>query len=129
MICRPTMDPITASPVQRRGEIWTLAAGGEYGRKPRPALVVQSDVFQRIMSVVVCPLTSFQANAQTRIELQPAPQNGLRERSYIMVDKILTVSRSRLGTRMGTISEEEMHRLDDALALLLDLATGPAPPR
>ena len=46
-----------AGEVMRRGQFVTVATSGDYG-KPRPALVVQSDLFAELPSVVICPLTT-----------------------------------------------------------------------
>lgn len=41
----------------RRGELWTVV-GGVYASQPRPALVVQDDLFAGTTSVTVAPLTT-----------------------------------------------------------------------
>ena len=108
----------------QRGDLWTLAAGGDYGRKPRPSLIVQSDIFEKLDSVVVCPLTSFAAGVRTRPPLEAASENGLKGRSFVMVDKIMTVRRERLGRRIGTLSDADLARVEEALVFFLGLGTG-----
>jgi mRNA interferase MazF len=106
----------------RRGDLVTVVAAGDYG-KPRPAVVVQSDVLPEThASVVVCPLTSGVANASDfRIPIDPHAENGLRVRSQVMADKPLTVRRERVGKRIGSLNAIEMTKLDRALALVMGL--------
>ena len=51
---------------------------GDYG-KPRPALIVQSELFAEMPSVVICPLTTTLRNDadQFRLEVEPSERNGL----------------------------------------------------
>ena len=97
----------------RRGELWTAAAGQGYAGKPRPVLIVQDDRFDATDSVTVCPLTTTTADIPLlRIPLQPNNTNGLTTPSSIMIDKISTVRRSRLGQRIGKVSTTEMLQLE-----------------
>lgn len=45
-----------------RGELWTVS-GGTYAQKPRPALIIQDDLFAASESVTLLPLTSFLTDA------------------------------------------------------------------
>jgi len=71
----------------RRGQFVVVATSGDYG-KPRPALVVQSELFAELPSVVICPLTTTLRNDadQFRLEVEPSERNGLREVSQIAID-------------------------------------------
>jgi mRNA interferase MazF len=72
----------------RRGEIWTLAGGGAYPGKPRPAVIVQDDRFDATASVTICAFTTDPAEAALfRLPIQPTARNGLRRRCSLMVDK------------------------------------------
>lgn len=101
----------------------TVALSGEYG-KPRPAVVVQADLFnEEHASLTVLPLTSHIVDAPLfRITIDPSAQNGLRRVSQVMVDKIVTAGRARVGDRLGTISEQTMVRITRALAVWLGIA-------
>lgn len=78
----------------KRGEIWTLQADG-YASKPRPVVIVQSDAVDRFDSVITCLLTSYDSSdIDTRVRLEPSPENGLNKVSYVMTDKIVTVDRN-----------------------------------
>ncbi len=106
----------------RRGDVVTVTLAGDYG-KPRPGLVVQSDAAAELPSVVVCPFTSdLQAEQPSlRILVDPAPTNGLRRASQVMVDKITAVPRGRIGGVIGRLDDQNMIRIDRALALLLGI--------
>jgi mRNA interferase MazF len=106
-----------------RGEVWTAAAGSGYAGKPRPVVVVQDDRFDGTDSVAICAFTTDPTEAPLfRLPVEPSPQNGLRDVSSLMVDKITTVRRSKLGERIGRLSSEDMVRLDRALVVFLGLA-------
>lgn len=106
----------------KRGEIWTVSASGFVG-KPRPALVVQNDAFDRTNSVTMCAFTSDDTVAvPARLLVQPTPGNGLVQPSQLMVDKISTVPRNKVGRRTGRLDESDQVRADEAIALFLGLA-------
>jgi mRNA interferase MazF len=107
----------------KRGEIWTAAASGGYVGKPSPVVVVQDDRFDATDSVTVCAFTTDPTEAPLiRLAIEPDDLNGLNERSSLMVDKVTTVSRSRLGQRIGRLRDEEMVRLGQAMIVFLGLA-------
>ncbi len=106
----------------KRGELWTVAAGGDFAGKPRPALIVQSDLFDATAAVTVCACTSDPTNAQLlRPQLRPTQGNGLKAPTRVMIDKITTVPRQRLGARIGALSAEELGRIDESLLIFLGL--------
>jgi mRNA interferase MazF len=105
-----------------RGDIITVSLAGEYG-KPRPAVVVQSDVFRSWPSVTVLPMTSDIIETRTtRVLLEPTVDNGLRKQSQVMVDKAHTVPRERAGSVIGRLTTSDMTQVDRALAAFLGLA-------
>lgn len=107
----------------RRGEIWTAAAGSGYVGKPRPVAVVQDDRFDATDSVTVCAFTTDPTDAPLfRLRIEPDEINGLREACSLMVDKITTVPRSKLGDRVGRLSDEQMVGLGRAILVFLGLA-------
>jgi len=107
----------------RRGDVVVVAMQGEYG-KPRPALVVQSDLFNEThASITVAPVTSTILDTPLfRVTVEPSRRNGLRLVSQIMVDKITTVRRQRLGQTIGRLEEDVMLRVSRALALWFGIA-------
>ena len=107
----------------RRGEIWTVAGGADYTGKPRPAVIVQDDRFDTD-SITICPFTSDPTDAPLfRLAVEPSAANGLRELSRLMVDKITTVHRSRLGERIGTLDDAEVVRVNRAIVVFLGIAS------
>lgn len=106
----------------KRGEIWTVAGGTDYTGKPRPAVVVQDDRFDTD-SVTICPFTTDPTAAPLfRLDITPSPANGLRETSRLMVDKLTTVRRSRLGDRLGALEDADVVRLNRAVVVFLGIA-------
>jgi mRNA interferase MazF len=107
----------------KRGEIWTASAGGGYVGKPRPVVIVQDDRFAGTASITLCAFTTDPTEAPLlRLRIEPSEANGLRETSSIMVDKVTTVSRDKLGQRIGRLADEDVVRLNRALMLFLGLA-------
>lgn len=107
----------------KRGQVWTVSGGGEYAGKPRPAVIVQDDAFDATASVTICIFTTNPIEAPLfRIRIEPDERNGLRTPSSLMVDKITTVSRAKLGARIGVLSEADMIRLNQSMLVFLGLA-------
>ena len=107
----------------RRGEIWTVSGGPDYSGKPRPVVIVQSNSFAGLGSVTICPFTSDPTEAPLlRLVITPAEENGLRETSRLMLDKVTTVSKTKLGALIGRMSDEDMLRLNRGLVVFLGLA-------
>jgi len=107
-----------------RGEIWTVAGGEGYAAKPRPVVIVQDRLFAELNSITICPFTSDPiALPLFRILVEPSAGNGLRLASRIMVDKITTVAKSKLGRRIGQLSDQDLLRLNRAIVVFLGLAT------
>lgn len=107
----------------KRGDLVTVSLPGDLG-KPRPAVVVQSDVVPaEFRTVTLLPLTGSIAPAPDfRITVEPSRTNGLREVSQIMVDKVVTHARGKVGEVFGALDDRTMLRVNRALALWLGLA-------
>ncbi len=106
----------------RRGDLVTVAINGDYG-KPLPALIVQPDLFDEHPSVTVLPVTSmFREAPLFRITVHPAPDNGLLEPSQIMVDKIQSVRREKIGNTIGHLDNETLLAVNRALVMFLGFA-------
>ncbi len=106
----------------KRGEIWTVSGAG-YAGKPRPAVIVQNDQFDTTTSVGICVFTSHETGLPLlRLPVSPSESNGLRSVSRLMVDKITTVNRAKLGKRIGLLEDTEMVRLERAILVFFGLA-------
>ena len=105
----------------KRGDVWTVSGSG-YAGKPRPAVILQDDRFDATASVTICVFTTDQTEAPLiRIPIAPNENNGLRSVSRLMVDKITTVPRKRLGQRIGCLSAVDMARLQRSIMVFLSL--------
>ncbi len=108
----------------KRGDVAIVSAPGDYG-KPRPAVIVQSSHLTQagLGSVVVCLITSQIGVAPAfRVGVEPSDENGLRARSQIMVDKLVTVRAARVSEVVGRLDDECLLRLNRTLAFVLGLA-------
>ena len=108
----------------KRGDVVLAAAGGDYG-KPRPWVVVQSDLFldDGYPSVTLCPITTFDGNEKDfRVKIEASRENGLRKPSIIMTDKTQSVDMVRVRARIGTVDRDVLRSLDTALRVWLGLA-------
>lgn len=106
----------------RRGEIWTVA-GGVYASKPRPAVIVQDDVFDLTESVTVAPLTTTLTDAPLlRLRVTAGGLAGLAQDSDVMVDKLTTVRRSNVQVRIGRLSSQQMVEVERLMLTFLGMA-------
>ncbi|MBK8638666.1 MAG: type II toxin-antitoxin system PemK/MazF family toxin [Chromatiaceae bacterium] len=106
----------------RRGDLVTVAMPGDYG-KPRPALVIQADQFSATASLTVALITTSLVDAPLiRLTLDPTPENGLRKISQVMIDKVMTVRREKLGLPFGRLDNNTMLTINRGLALFLGFA-------
>jgi len=107
----------------KRGEVWTVSGGGPYVGKPRPAVIVQEDRFDSTSSITLCVFTTDPTEAPLlRMLIEPTDSNGLSSASRLMVDKVTTVPKARVGKRIGKLNDEDMVRLNRALTVFLGLA-------
>lgn len=106
-----------------RGEIWTMAGGEGYASKPRPVVILQDDQFAAAPSVTFCQLTTNETEASLfRLVVQPDAANGLQRDSRIAIDRIMTTPRTKLGKRIGRLSDQDMVRVNRAVLVFLGLA-------
>jgi len=106
----------------KRGDVVTIAVPGDFG-KPRPALVIQADAFNRHATVTVLPMTSHLVDAPLlRVDVRPSPENGLQTPSQVMVDKAVTVKREKIGRVFGQIGADALVKVNRCLAVFLGIA-------
>ncbi len=106
-----------------RGDVWTVGDACDYAGKPRPAVIVQDDRFASCDSVAVCPFTTIPIDAPLiRLEIETAARNGLHDMSYPMVDKLTTIPKTKLGSRIGSLSDRELLQLNRAIVGFLGIA-------
>jgi mRNA interferase MazF len=110
----------------RRGDIWTVAGGRDYAGKPRPVVIVQDDSFDATNSITICAFTTDETDAPLfRLPVEPNDRNGLLATSRLMVDKITTVAKSKVGAQIGRLDDQDILRLNRAILVFLGLATSP----
>ena len=103
----------------RRGDLVTIVLQGAYG-KPRPALIIQSDLFSEHPSVIIIPITSeLRDTPLFRVPVRYGESSGLRKPSEVMVDKVQTIPREKIGAVFGRLAEEDMLAVNRALAVFL----------
>jgi len=106
----------------KRGDLVTIALQGDYG-KPRPAVVVQSDLFSEHPSLTILPVTSeLRSVPLFRIMIEPTEGNNLKKSSQVMVDKVQTVPREKIGPTFGKLDDASMLAVNRALAVWLGFA-------
>lgn len=107
----------------KRGEIWTVAAGKGYAGKPRPVVILQDDRFDATDSLTICAFTTDPTDAPLfRLPIEPNETNGLRTPCRLMVDKITTVPKAKISTRIGRLADEDIVRLNRAVLVFLGMA-------
>jgi mRNA interferase MazF len=104
----------------KRGDIVIVALPGDYG-KPRPALVIQSDLFSEHPSVTVLPITSHLVDAPL-LRIGIGPESGLERASQIQIDKPHTPRRERIGPVIGRADDATLRAVNRALIVFLELA-------
>lgn len=107
----------------KRGDLVTVAMQGNFG-KPRPALVIQSDIFNETHATITLLLISSQIVSAPvfRITLEPTLENGLNTICQIQVDKIMTVKRERIGQAFGQLDANILVRVNRAVAVWMGMA-------
>lgn len=107
----------------RRGEIWTIAGGKDYAGKPCPAAILQDDRFDATDALTICAFTTDPTDAPLfRLPIRPSAMNGLHTPCRLMVDKITTVPKAKIGGRIGRLDDEDVVRLNRAVLVFLGMA-------
>jgi mRNA interferase MazF len=100
-----------------------VSGAGGYSGKPRPALIVQDDRFAGTESITVCSFTTNAADAPLmRLPVTPNERNGLRVPCRLMIDKVTTIPKSRLGKRVGRLDDADILRFNRAIVVFLGIA-------
>jgi mRNA interferase MazF len=100
-----------------------VSGGAPYAGKPRPAVIVQEDRFEATSSITLCAFTTDPTEAPLlRMLVEPTDRNGLKNASRLMIDKVTTVPKARIGKRLGKLNDEDVVRLNRALTVFLGLA-------
>jgi mRNA interferase MazF len=88
-------------------------------------VILQDDRFDATASITVCAFTTDPTSAPLiRLVVQPSERNGLKEACRLMVDKITTVPKARVGRQIGRLDDEDLVRLNRAVLVFLGFAGG-----
>ena len=110
----------------KRGDVWTVAGGKDYAGKARPVVILQDDSFDGTDSITICAFTTDDTDAPLfRLPVEPNERNGLRVPCQLMVDKVTTVPKSKVGAHIGRLDDVDVLRLNQAVLVFLGLATSP----
>ena len=110
----------------RCGDVWTVASGRDYAGKARPVVILQDDSFDGTESITICAFTTDDTDAPLfRLAVEPNERNGLRIPCHLMVDKVTTVPKSKVGMHIGRLDDEDILRLNRAVLVFLGLASSP----
>ncbi|WP_298013208.1 type II toxin-antitoxin system PemK/MazF family toxin [uncultured Castellaniella sp.] len=104
-----------------RGSVVSVSLPGAYG-KPRPALVIQSNLLSELDSIIICPITSEIREAAFRVLVEPDTTNGLHTQSQVMVDKISTLPKVRVGPVFGRLDRATIQAVERALLVVTGIA-------
>lgn len=105
----------------KRGDFVTVSVSGDFG-KPRPALIIQADIFNQTATVTVLLVTSTHVDAPLfRVMVNPDQENGLSKPSQVMVDKAMTLKREKVGKPFGTASKAVMREVNRCMAVFFGL--------
>ncbi len=106
----------------RRGDLVTIVSPGDFG-KPRPGLIIQSDLFDHTGTITVLLISGTLVHAPLiRIDIEPTAENGLKERSQVMIDKAMSVRRDKVGALIGRLDPEALLSVNRALAVFFGIA-------
>ena len=110
----------------KRGDLWTVAGGGDFLSKPRPVVIIQSDNYRTDESVTICPLSTGTRTAiGFRVRIEPDERNGLLAPSVAMGDRVTTVRVSRIGRQIGHLDAGDLALVEAAVAAFLGISRGP----
>ena len=111
-------------PQIKRGDIFyadlSPVVGSEQGGV-RPILIIQNDIGNRYSPTVIAgAITSRLTKAQLPTHIEIASGSfGLQRDSVILLEQIRTLDKRRLRTKLGSLDDRTMHRVDKAILISL----------
>lgn len=122
-----TKTPPSSLPSPRRGEIWDVNWSPGRGAEQqgiRPALIIQNDRGNASLSyplTIVASMSRTERELPLHVRIAPSEENGLSDFTDVKCEQLMTIEKSRLIRRRGSITPEELSRVDVALKLSLSL--------
>src|SRR3546814_13827316 len=89
----------------KRGDIVAVSLQGDYG-KPRPSIIVQSNLLAELESLVICTITSAVRDAAFGITVEQDNTRGVSVISPVLVDKLAIMTRTKISTAFGGLGDE-----------------------
>lgn len=114
-------------PSPRRGEIWDVnwsPGRGAEQQGTRPALIIQNDrgnASSNYPLTIVASMSRTERELPLHVRITPSAENGLTDYTDVKCEQVMTIEKSRLLRRRGSISNEELAHVDNALKLSLSL--------
>lgn len=121
--------PPHSTPIPRRGEIWDVnwsPGRGAEQQGTRPALIIQNDrgnLSPTYPLTIVASMSRTERELPLHVRIAPSEENGLTDYTDVKTEQVMTIEKSRLIRRRGSITPEELEKVDVALKLSLDLLT------
>ena len=116
-----------APPSPRRGEIWDVnwsPGRGAEQQGTRPALVIQNDRGNASASyplTIVASMSRTERELPLHVRITPTSENGLTDSTDVKCEQVMTIEKSRLLRKRGSINNDELARVDHALRLSLNV--------
>ena len=109
----------------QRGEIWWADFGSPRGSEQggqRPALIIQNDIGNiHSPTTIIAAITSkIKTPYPFHVEIS-TQESGLSQDGTVLLEQLLTISKSRLIRRSGILSSSKMKEVDKALQVSLGL--------
>lgn len=104
---------------------WSPGRGAEQ-QGTRPALVIQNDRGNASPSyplTIVASMSRTERELPLHVRIAPTPENGLTDYTDVKCEQVMTIEKSRLLRRRGSITPEELTRVELALRLSLSILT------
>mgnify|MGYP000971246268 CR=1 FL=1 len=110
----------------KRGDLFyadlSPVVGSEQGGV-RPVLIVQNDIGNKYSPTVIAAAITSQINKAklpTHIEIS-AKEYGLQKDSVILLEQIRTIDKKRLREKIGSLDDELMEKVNEALNISFGL--------
>jgi len=113
--------------ILKTGEIYWVNLDptiGEEIKKRRPVVVLNGGHNRYLKLAIVAPITSWNRHWDENpffVSLEPGSSNGLKKRSAVDCFQIRAISHKRLAEKIGKMPENDMDRIKESIALILDM--------
>ncbi|MPM89020.1 Endoribonuclease EndoA [bioreactor metagenome] len=109
----------------QRGDIYyadlSPVTGSEQGGL-RPVIVIQNDKGnQHSPTVIVAAITSNIKKTKLPTHIVLPEMDGLSKKSIVLLEQIRTIDKSRLSNKIGSIDNEYMRKIDEAILISLGI--------